>query len=521
MVPLRSIARIALLVTLALVPPRAIATGRARPPGAALVPHSDCASLLGARVTDTRVTEAVAVSNPEHGPVTVPHCRVAGIIDTEIRFIALLPDDWNGKFFAGGGGGFVGQVQNQAESSVNAGYASIGTDTGHQGRGTEASWALGHPERVENFGHRAVHRTAEVGKALVAAYYGAAPSRSYFFGCSNGGRQALMEAQRYPEDFDGIVACAPALDMTNIAAEFVAHSQIAFPDPHQLDEPILTEDNLKLLETRVLAACDALDGVADGVLDDPRQCRFQVADLPLCPADREAPDCMTRRQRDTAARLYAPTKSLGAVVYPGQPFGGEGEPGGWQSWITGIDPQRQPGDPPSLQFAFATEGFKYLVFGRPDWDYSRYDLANWRRDTAALASIVNADNPDLSAFARGHRKLILAHGWADPALNPLSTIAYYERVQARDPTLREYARLFMMPGVLHCGGGRGPDQVDWFRAIADWVERGVGPERLIARKIDRNGRVLNTRPLCPYPARAVYDGRGATTDAATFTCRTQ
>ncbi len=283
MVPLRSIARIALLVTLALVPSRAIATGQARPPGGAPVPHSDCASLLGARVTDTRVTEAVAVSKAERGPVTVPHCRVAGIIDTEIRFIALLPDDWNGKFFAGGGGGFVGQVQNQAESSVNAGYASLGTDTGHQGRGTEASWALGHPERVENFGHRAVHRTAEVGKALVAAYYGAAPSRSYFFGCSNGGRQALMEAQRYPEDFDGIVACAPAFDMTNIAAEFVAHSQIAFPDPHQLDEPILTEDNLKLLETRVLGACDALDGVADGVLDDPRQCRFQVADLPLLP----------------------------------------------------------------------------------------------------------------------------------------------------------------------------------------------------------------------------------------------
>ena len=495
------------------------ASGGVQRAGAPPVHHPDCASLASAHLPDTRITEATAVSKPASGPVTVAHCRVSGIIDAEIRFTALLPDDWNGRFFAGGGGGFVGQVENQAEPTVNSGYASIGTDTGHEGRALEASWALGHPERVVNFGHRAIHRTAEVGKALVGAYYGALPQRSYFFGCSNGGRQALMEAQRYPADFDGIVACAPALDITNIAAEFVRNAQITFPNPHQLDESTVSPDNLTLLEARVLAACDALDGVVDKVLDDPRQCHFKVSNLPLCPGDRPAPECVTRAQREAIARLYEPTKIGGTMIYPGQPFGGEAEPGGWQAWITGVDPHHRPGEPPSSQFAFGTEGFKYLVFGRPDWDYSRYDLATWRTDTAALAPILNADNPDLSALASGHRRLIVAHGWADPALNALSTIVYYERAEARDPRLREYARLFLMPGVLHCGGGQGPDRVDWFTAIADWVERGVAPDRLIARKVDRSGRVLNARPLCPYPQRAVYDGHGATTDAASFSCR--
>ena len=513
-------AALSLAVALAVVPLARRVLAPTEPAGRS-GPHVECSSLAGARVPDVRVTEAVLVPAQAGGPERAAHCRVSGTIEEEIRFTALLPDEWNGRFFAGGGGGFVGDVENQAAGSVDAGYASIGTDTGHQGDGTEASWALGHPDRVVNWGHRAIHRTAEVGKALVATYYGAAPRRSYFFGCSNGGRQALMEAQRYPDDFDGIVACAPAFDITNLAAEFVRNSQVAFPDPHHLTESAVSPENLQLLEARVLAACDALDGVSDGVLDDPRDCTFNVADLPLCGDERPAPACVTHAQRAAIERIHQPTISHGAPIYPGQPFGGEGQPGGWRTWITGVI-ERQTGDPPgppSLQYAFGTEGFKYLVFGRPDWDYSSYDLSTWRADTAVVAPIVDADSADLSAFTARHGKLIIAHGWADPALNPLSTIAYYGRLEARDPRLRESVRLFMMPGVLHCGGGRGPDTVDWFTAIADWVERGTAPDRLLARKIDRDGRVLNARPLCPYPQRAVYDGVGSTTDAASFSCK--
>jgi feruloyl esterase len=480
-----------------------------------------CAGLAAARLPDVRITEAVPAAADPSLRVKVAHCRVSGVIETEIRFTALLPDEWNGRFFAGGGGGFGGAVENAAQTSANIGYATIGTDTGHQGDGTNASWALGRPDRVLNWGHRAVHRTAEVGKAIVKAYYGRDPQYSYFFGCSNGGRQALMEAQRYPADFDGIVACAPALDLTNIAAAFVRNTQVAFPDPRQLTASAVSPENLMLLESEVLEACDARDGVADGVLDDPRECRFDIGSLPACPDDRPSAECVTRSQRAAIARLFAPVTAGDEVVYPGQPFGGEGQPAGWRQWITGVvePPADAPPGPPSLQYVFGTEGFMYLVFGRPDWDYSTYDLSRWRRDTAMLAPIVNADNPDLSAFKARRGKLILAHGWADPALNALATIAYYERVQAHDPSVRDYARLFLMPGVMHCAGGSGPDAVDWFAAIADWVEHGRTPDRLLAREVARDGRVLNTRPLCPYPERAVYDGSGNPTDAASFACR--
>ncbi len=275
-------------------------------------------------------------------------------------------------------------------------------------------------------------------------------------------------------------------------------------------------------ESKVLDACDARDGVKDGVLDDPRECPFKIGDLPACPDDRAGADCVTSTERAAIQRIYSPTISQGATIYPGQPFGGEGQPGGWQPWITGMNasPETQ-GRPPSLQFAFGTEFFKYLALGRKDFDYATYDLSNWDKDTAAIAKDLNALDSDLAKFKARQSKLILAHGWADPALNPLSTIAYYEKVQTGDPRLRDYVRLFMMPGVLHCAGGPGPDFVDWFSPIAEWVEHGHAPDRVIAQKRSADGRVLNARPLCPYPQRAVYDGKGSITEAESFVCRTR
>lgn len=484
--------------------------------------HVECASLSGFQLPNVRITEAVAIAAPEKGPITVAHCRVSGVIDKETRFTELLPDRWNERLFAGGGGGFVGSVDNQALTSVNFGYATVGTDTGHQGDGLEAGWALDNPERQMNFGYLAIHRTTEIAKAVVKTYYGVGSRYAYFFGCSNGGRQALMEAQRYPADFDGVVSCAPALDFTNIAAAFVRNTQAVYPDPKALDASAISPDNLRLLESKVLDACDARDGITDGVLDDPRECRFKVADLPACPNNRAGAACVTSTQRAAIERIYSPTISQGRTIYPGQPLGGEGQPGGWQPWIIGMNasPETQA-QPPSLEFAFGTEFFKYLAVGRKDWDYATYDLSNWGKDTSAVAKYLNAVDADLSQFKARQGKLILAHGWADPALNPLSTIAYYDRLQSRDARLRDYVRLFMMPGVLHCAGGAGPDVVDWFTPIAEWVERGRAPDRVVAHKRGTDGRVLNARPLCPYPQRAVHDGKGSVTEADSFACRTR
>ena len=323
---------------------------------AAVADHGDCAQLTQLKLLDVKVTEAVAVPAGT-GAIKVAHCRVAGVIGTEIKFSLLLPDAWNRKFLMGGGGGFVGSVQNQAQFVVNAGYATAGTDTGHQGGTTDASWALNNLERQLNFGYLAVHRTAEAAKAILRSYYGAPETRAYFSGCSNGGRQALMEAQRYPDDFDGIVAGAPAADFTGIVgAQFIKDSRAQFPDPKNLT-PLLSPETLQSVAAQILDTCDALDGVKDGVMEDPRQCKVDVSSLTGLSAAQQA----------ALKTIYAPTRAGSETVFPGQPFGGEGEFAGWPAWISGATPRPGEAPAPSLRFAFGTQLFKYLVFSDPEW----------------------------------------------------------------------------------------------------------------------------------------------------------
>jgi feruloyl esterase len=468
--------------------------------------HAECSHLVMLKFPDVKVSGAVSVPAATTGAIRAAHCRVRGVIGTEINFELLLPDRWNHKFFMGGGGGYVGTVQNQAQATVNLGYATVGTDTGHQGGMTDASWALDNIERRTNFGFLAVHRTSEVAKSIVRAYYGGEIARNYFSGCSRGGGQALMEAQRYPDDFDGIVAAAPAFDWTAIAAQFVKDAQAAFPDPHALATPMFPPETLKSIEAQILDKCDALDGVKDGLMEDPRRCKVDVATL----------TGLTDAQKTALRKIYAETTNREGLISPGQPFGGEGQPQGWQTWITGANSQLSE-QGPSLRFAFGTQFFKYLVFNDPSWDYSRYDLSSWRKDTKFAASYMNATSPDLEAFkARGH-KLVLWHGWSDPALTALASIRYYEQVQARDPKVHDFFRLFMAPGVLHCGGGPGPDTADWSGTIADWIENGKAPDRVVARKLV-NGAVVLSRPLCAYPQHAQYKGSGSTDEADNFTC---
>ena len=489
---------------------------------------SDCATLATTAFADVRITQAVAVAvavDPR-APIRVAHCKVSGVIGKETRFELLLPDDWNQRFFMGGGGGFVGSVQNMAQRSINSGYATVGTDAGHEANVVTAGWALNHPERLADYGYRAVHRTAEVAKQIIRAYYGSAPVKSFFYGCSNGGREALMEAQRFPADFDGIVAVAPAANWAVFGASFVRNLQAQYPTG-DFTKPAITAANLQLLQSSVLAACDARDGVRDSILDDPRACEFKVASISPCPNDVAAPDCLTKMQRAAIERIYSPVTIGGRVVYAGQPLGSEAAPGGWSAWITGVDSIAMAATgnhAPTRQGAFGIESFKYIITADSTWDYTKYDLSHWSADPRS-AEILNATNPDLSAFRARGGKLILAHGWSDPALNPLETIKYYEAVRSRDPSAANYVRLYMMPGVLHCSGGPGCDIVDWYTPIADWVERGQAPGALVAAKAGPPGSATSatqfarTRPLCPYPQHAVYGGTGSTDEAANFTCK--
>jgi len=475
----------------------------------------DCTRLTGLQLPDVTIQSAEMVGAERELPA---HCKVLGVIGKETNFELLLPDEWNDKFAMGGGGGFVGAIQNAVRNqALKKGYATVGTDTGHQGVGIQAGWALDNLERKLNFGYLAVHLTSEVAKAIVRTYYGSNINYSYFLGCSRGGGQAMMESQRYPSDFDGIVAGAPAYHWSGIGAGFLQTQQANYPDQNDRSEPVITPDNRALLHKEILNRCDGIDGINDSILDDPRTCTFSIDDLPRCPDEKAAPDCFTQEQVNAVRSIYNGPKNQEGLIYPGFPFGGENDIGGWDTWITGRDDAFGP-DVPSLHFAFGTEMYKYLMFDDPDWQYAEYDFSNYDEDTAFGASYLNATDTDLSAFRDTGGKMILWQGWSDPAITALGSIDYYEKVEAGDPDVREYFRFFLMPGVLHCGGGPGPDQVDWLEVIAEWVEEGKAPHRLVASKMNVDQVVERSRPLCPYPQRAIYSGSGSMDEAANFSC---
>lgn len=442
----------------------------------------------------------------QKNPQATPYVEVKGTIGGNIRFELLLPENWNGRFVMGGGGGFVGSVQNAARDSVNRGYATVGTDTGHEYQpGYMAGWALDNLEAQLNFGYLAVHRTAEVAKALIRAYYGADAAHSYFVGCSRGGGQAMMEAQRYPNDFEGIIAGAPAFDWTGIAATMVAIAQALYPNPEHLDSTVLTKEALQKLQAAILEQCDAQDGLKDGVVADPASVHFDLNAVPG----------LTDEQKKAIQVIYEGAHNANGPIASGYTPGAECDPDQWIAWLVGPVPALLKDHAPDLSFAFGTQVFKYLVFNNPDWDYSKYDFSNFKKDTQLAASFLNATNPDLDAFKARKGKLILWHGWADPALPAQATVDYYRQVQAHDPGASEYCRLFMVPGCLHCGGGPGAADVDWLSVIVDWVEQGKAPDKLIASKRQQGGTVI-TRPLFPYPQHAVYSGSGDPNKAENF-----
>ncbi|MCU1328982.1 MAG: tannase/feruloyl esterase family alpha/beta hydrolase [Bryobacterales bacterium] len=452
-------------------------------------------------------------------------CRVSGSLhpttDSDIRFEVWLPaSGWNGKFQGVGNGGFAGTIgYGGLVDAVKHGYATASTDTGHSERvNTNAAWALGHPEKVIDFGYRAVHETAVTAKALIRAFYGEGPKRSYFSSCSNGGRQALMEAQRFPEDYDGIIAGAPAYDWTRLISASGENVRAMLVDPGGYFGP----SKLPAIQAAALAQCDALDGVKDGVIEHPPSCRFDPAVL-LCKGT-ETDSCLTAAQLRAVQVLYKPKlDSQGKFVLAGYSPGAEAERGGWASWITGTAPGVE-----AAGFDFFTNFFRFVVYGDPDWKYQTFNLdRDLKAATDRVGKHLNATETDLGAFQKHGGKLLLYHGWSDAAIPAAGTIKYYDDVRARMGSGRadSFVRLYMLPGVEHCAGGSGPydfgqggtpaggdPERNIDAALEAWVEQSKAPESIIAAKPGR------TRPICPWPQVAKYKGRGTTDDAENFSC---
>jgi feruloyl esterase len=433
-------------------------------------------------------------------------CRIAATINptksSDIKMEIWLPlSGWNGRLQGVGNGGWSGTMPYGAmDAALRRGYAVAGTDTGHAGGG--GPW-MQDREKLIDFGYRAVHEMTMQAKAIVGAFYGSAPRYSYFTGCSGGGRQALMEAQRYPDDYDGIVAGSPSLNATGRAA----FSMWVAQQLRREAASYIPEGKYAAIHKAVLDACDAHDGVTDGVVENPLRCTF-APEVLECKGG-ESPSCLTGSQVEAARSIYRPLidGSTKQEIAPGLSYGSEP---GWATFGG-----QQP-------FGLGMQMFQYLVFNDPGWDYRTLNVdSDMARVRKAEAGVINAMNPDLTAFFGSGGKMIQYHGWSDPQIQPISSVKYYESVVQRmggAPKVKSNYRLFMVPGMAHCGGGDGTSTFDMLSALERWVEQGHPPDSVPASRVVK-GRVDRTRPLCPYPQQATYRGSGDVNDAGSFVCR--
>jgi hypothetical protein len=451
-------------------------------------------------------------------------CKVSGLLNPEIAFEVSLPDKWNGRFYMIGNGGHAGEALNdpmrvsQIQAALQVGFAVAQTNTGHDSRKEPgASFVMSNPQKAIDYAYRAVHLTATTAKDITRDYYAKPISRAYWNSCSNGGRQGLIEAQRFPNDFDGIVANAPWLDQTGFTIGGLWNQKA-------LSEAPVTAAKMALVAEKVMAKCDAVDGLKDGLIDDPRKCNFDPArDVPACSAGSDGPDCLTSAQAAAIAKVYGGPVSNGKPFFPGYMLGSEavaslfggGTGSGWMNVIVSAQPNGKPAD-----FGLAEDTMRYLVLKppQPDWDYKTFDF---NRDIHLLddwGKLADAKNPDLSKFKSRGGKLLMTYGWADSILQPMAGVNYYQKALAENgPNTTDFFRLFMIPGMSHCSGGIGPDRHDPMTAIIDWVEKGQAPSSMLANRIVGD-KIVRTRPLCPYPKVARYSGKGSIDEAANFTC---
>lgn len=494
-----------------------------------------CLELTGLNSEDVTIDTLEVVEKSELYP---EFCKVAGVIKPSIGFEIRLPtQDWNGKFYMAGCGGFCGRLGNDAPSFVNAmnygltrGYAVSTMDSGHKGTGsTDAEWALNNRQGEIDWGHRAVHETAVLTKKAIAAYFGNGPKKSYFAGCSTGGRMAAMEASRYPEDFDGVISGAPALNYTNLVATYMAW--VVQKNTDEYGKPIITSDDLSTIIDGVNDTCDLDDGVEDDIIENPLLCKFKPEQL-LCKKG-QSEKCLSQKQVETLEAFYAgPSNSKGEPLYTsGIPVGSESS---WRIWITGAGSKkddeisRRYSEKMGAMYAFNRNFLRYMAFEEdPGESMSSMDF-DFDKDPEKLeymGKIYNADTADLTEFKKRGGKMLIWHGWADAIIPASSSIDYFHRIVSVNggfqPTIG-FTRLFMMPGTDHCAAFPAPgyhqDGFDLLTALENWVEKNQPPVKVTLTKFDKDKSVKWQRPSCLYPLSARYNGKGDPTKEENFSC---
>jgi hypothetical protein len=485
-------------------------------------PAQDCSALAQLSLREVvRITaETVPAANGAEA-----YCRVDGTIEPEITFQVNLPVSWNGRFYMVGNGGHAGQQPNSPANdparnqALAAHFVIAMTDTGHDaGKEPGASFVMSNPQKAIDYAYRAVHMTVVTSKEIANAFYGQPVQHAYWNSCSNGGRQGLIEAQRYPDDFDGIVANAPWVSQTGFTIGAVWNQRA-------IDAVELSPAKLELLASSVMAKCDAVDGLEDGLIDDPRQCSFNALnDVPSCAAGESGASCLLQSEAEAIQKVYdGPRDSEGRQLFHGFMPGSEalvtgpnGTASPWLGLIVPAEAGARTGD-----FNLADNTMRYLAFQppRPEWDYKTFDFDNDPGQLDRWSRLVDASDINLLEFRARGGKLLITYGWADQVLQPLMGVKYYEQaVVANGPDGTDFMRLFMVPGMTHCAGGVGPDQHDPVTAVIDWVEAGKAPDLLTAKKIV-NGEITRSRPLCPYPQVARYQGEGSIDEAENFACQ--
>lgn len=486
---------------------------------------ASCESVASMRLPDGKITSASLIAA---GAFTLPagtgfpmgrpgafaafrnmpaFCRVTATLkptaDSDIKIEVWMPArNWNGKLVGVGNGVWAGGIGYFSMiQPVTRGYAAVATDTGHVGNGLDAGWAVGHREKIIDFGYRAVHEMTVKAKLILAAYYGRKEQTSLWVSCSTGGRQGLMEAYRYPEDYNGISAMAPANPMVGLMIGSLWTGYVAMKDQaHRL-----TMGDMTTVHKAFIEQCDAKDGLKDGIVADPEECHFDPASLECKDESREG--CLTAAQVEALRDIYAGPKNprTGARIFAGFEPGSELQ---LMALVGGTEP-----------FPVATSYFRDLVFHDPKWDFKSYE---YDKDLAvsykAGSAILDVPSDGLAAYLAGGGKLLLSHGWADGLIPSMNTVEYYRSIREELPPeeTADSVRLFMIPGMGHCGGGDAPTVTDMLSVIGGWVETGKAPSRIVANSSPRQKPA--SQLLCPYPQIARYKGSGNPEDAAGFVC---
>jgi hypothetical protein len=482
-------------------------------------PAMGCSSLRA--LTDLEISVVGAHLVAAAGDVP-EHCRVSVMAQPELGMEINLPSGWNGRFLMVGNGGWAGEAFDSAgrvsvrARSLRAGFALASTDTGHSAAKEPGASFASNRQKLLDYGFRSLHVTAETAKKMIRAYYGVAPEKSYYEGCSQGGRQGLTIAQRFPADFDGIVAGAPSVDQVGTHSSRAYWAQVMEANP-------LPPAKLPLLARKVYEYCDPKDGLKDGLIDDPLGCGFRAGrDLPRCGTGQDGAECFTASEITGVEKIYGDVMAGGKRYFPGWAVGAEVVVNGRSGWLN------QPVAEGAGLSTWSSYGYQFLRYiaptgkGAADGDarevFGRFNLDRDAPRLAEARDIINADDPDLTEFRKRGGKLLMYYGWADPQLNARMGVEYVERVRgvlgAQTP---DTVRLFMVPGMFHCGGGIGTSQFDAASALVKWVEEGKAPERIEAQRVVQ-GQVVRSRPLCVYPERAVYKGSGSVDESANFVC---